>query len=37
MERVKSDLPSFVVEIFRCMMLYGWVDQLKLIAIKLRH
>ena len=36
-ERVKSGLQRFVLEISCWMMLYGLVDQLKLIAIKLRH
>ena len=37
MERVKSGLQSFVLEISRWTMLHGRVDQLKLIAIKSRH
>ena len=37
-EHVKSSLPSFVLEISHWTMLHGQaVDQLKLIAIKLRH
>ena len=31
MERVKSGLQSFMLEISRWTMLHGWVDQLKLI------
>ena len=34
---VKSGLWSFVLEISRWMMLQGWVNQLKLIAVKSRH
>ena len=33
-ERVKSGLQSFMLEISHCMMLHIWVDQLKLIVIK---
>ena len=33
-EHVKSGLRSFVLQISCWMMLHGWVDQLKLIAIK---
>ena len=36
-ECVKSDLQSFMLEISLGMLLHGWVDQLKLVAIKLRH
>ena len=36
-EDVKSGLQSFVLEISCWTMLHGWVDQLKLIAIKLKH
>ena len=33
----KSGLRSFVLEISRWMMPQGWVDKLKLIAVKSRH
>ena len=36
-ECVKSGLRSFELEISHWTMLYHWVDQLKLIAIKSRH
>ena len=36
-ERVKSSLQNFVLEISQWVMLHGQVDHLKLIAIKLRH
>ena len=34
---VRSGLQTFVLETYRWMMLFGQVDQLKLIAIKSRH
>ena len=34
---VKSGLQSWMLEISHWTMLHGWVDQLKLIAIKSRH
>ena len=36
-EHVRSGLRSFVLEISHWTMLHGWVDQLKLTAIKSRH
>ena len=36
-EHVKSGLQSFMLEIFLWTMLHSQVDQLKFIAIKLRH
>jgi len=36
-EHVKSGLQNFMLEIFLWTMLHSQVDQLKLIAIKLRH
>ena len=36
-EHVRSGLRTFVLELSHWMMLHGWVDQLKLIAIKSRH
>ena len=36
-EHVKSRSQSFMLEISHWTMLHCWVDQLKLIVIKLRH